>query len=325
MKPFIDLQFRGGYITMATNTTFTMRHPKQEDAQYVCNLVIASDIEDFGTPDFDLNELNDMWAHFDLNNNVWIIEDAENQIVGYAFLEEDNEERLFSYGTVHPTARGIGVGAALLQAIETRSAAIALSSGLPKRLQNMIPTNRDDAQKLLSLHSFKPVRLFKRLSITLDQQPAFPHIPKGITITPFVKDRDEREVYDTYVTSFSDHWDYVAPSFEKWVENTQRDSFSADFWFVARSEHGNVAGVALGRMREDTLFINQIGVLSAYRGLGLGLALLQHSFRASFDAGQPVISLGVDTDNLSGAYRLYEKAGMKPVHEVTICEKEITL
>lgn len=301
----------------------SIRPPKPEDAKEVCDLVIACDIEDFGSPDFDLGELLDMWEGFDLQNNVWIIEDNAAQIVGYAFLEEDSEEKIFSYGFVLPSSRGIGVGSKLISAIENRAQELSLSSGMVKRLQNLIPTGRDDAQKLLQSRGFQPVRYFKRMSITMEEAPVTPQVPNGIVIEPFKKGQDEREVYYTYIESFTDHWDFTAPSYEKWVEKTQRDTFTPEWWFVARSETGEVAGIALCRMNEDCLFVNQLGVKSAYRGTGLGMALLQHSFFCAYAAGQRTVSLGVDSANPTGARRLYERAGMKAIHDVTLCEKII--
>lgn len=302
---------------------FTVRPPRQDDAEAVCQLVIACDIEDFGAPDFDLGELLDMWAGFDLENNVWIVEDEEKTIVGYAFLEEDSEEKLFSYGFVLPSARGKGVGATLLEHIENRAKALSACSGLKKRLQNLIPTLRDDAQSLLDLRGFTPVRYFKRMSIIMELAPAKAQFPAGITVKIFDPNRDEQDVYDAYVESFSDHWDFAAPAYDTWLERTKLQSFKPEWWFVARDEKEEVVGVALCRMREDTLFINQLGVKKSHRGLGLGFSLLHHTFYCSFVAGQPTVSLGVDSANPSGAYRLYEKVGMKPVHEVTLYEKTV--
>ncbi len=53
------------------------------------------------------------------------------------------------------------------------------------------------------------------------------------------------------------------------------------------------------------------GVPGGWRGLGL--ALLQHTFRAYYQQGKDKVALGVDAESLTGATRLYEKAGMKVV------------
>lgn len=306
------------------NQKLTIRSPKMEDAKTVCDLVIACDIADFGAPDFSLSDLLDMWQGFDMDHNVWVIENEENTIVGYAFLEEDSEEKIFTYGFVLPAARGTGVGNMLIEKMKERAIELANTSGINKRLQNLIPTTCEDANHLLTDHGFHPVRLFKRMGIELTNSPVVPQFPEDITITTFVPDQDERLLYDTYVEVFADHWDFSPPSYSDWLDRTKLESFRPEWWFIARNTKGEIAGFSLGKMNEDSLFINHIGVKRSYRGVGLGLAMLQHSFRAAYEKGQQVVTLGVDSDSLTGAYRLYEKAGMKFIHEVTLYEKNIT-
>jgi len=303
--------------------TFRIRRPAIADAQAVCDLVAACDTADLGAPDIVLEDVLDMWSGFDLDHNVWLVEGENAAPIGYAFLEEDSEEKLFSCGCVLPSARGAGVGSALVAALEARAAALRDASGVSKRLQSMIPTLCEDAVRLFEGRGFAPVRYFKRMSIRLDAAPAEAASPlsPGWTIAPFVKGRDEQAVYEAYVEAFADHWDFAAPPFEKWVEKTQLPTFDESWWLIARTPEGAVAGFALGRMREDLLYIEQVGVRRPYRGRGLALALLHRAFEASYRAGQPLVALGVDAANPSGAYRLYEKAGMKPEHEITIYEK----
>jgi mycothiol synthase len=302
-------------------TTFRLRPPTLADAEAVCDLVAACDTEDLGAPDIVLEDVLDMWSRFDLERNVWVAEREDKTLVGYAFLEEDSEEKLSSCGCVLPSARGEGVGGALVAALEARASELRTASGVAKRLQSMIPTLCEDAVSLLESRGFAPVRYFKRMGIRLDAAPAAYPAPEGISIATFAKDRDEQAVYDAYLDAFADHWDFAAPSFEKWVEKTRLPSFDERWWLLARDAEGTIAGFALGRMREDLLFVEQVGVRRPYRGRGLALTLLQRMFAASYAAGQSLVSLGVDAESPSGAYRLYEKAGMTPDHEITIYEK----
>jgi mycothiol synthase len=55
-----------------------------------------------------------------------------------------------------------------------------------------------------------------------------------------------------------------------------------------------------------------------WRGRGLGEALLRHSFVEFHRRGRRAVALGVDADSLTGATRLYERAGMHvdQVHEL---------
>ena len=55
------------------------------------------------------------------------------------------------------------------------------------------------------------------------------------------------------------------------------------------------------------------GVVSEH-GWGLSLALLQHSFTGFYARSKKQVELGVDSQNLTGATRLYEKAGVR-VHQ----------
>lgn len=307
-----------------TKATFHLRRPSMTDAEAVCRLVAACDTEDLGAPDVVLDDILDMWSSFDLENNVWVAEKEDQTLIGYAFLEEDSEEKLFSYGCVLPAERGRGVGAALLAAIEIRAVELRDHSGITKRLQGMIPTLCEGAVRLFEQRKFAPVRYFKRLELRLDAEPTVIQPPAGITVQPFRKGRDERAVYDAYVESFADHWDFAAPAFERWVEKTELPTFNEQWWLIAADDNGTVAGLALGRMREDLLYIEQIGVRREFRGRGLALALLQQMFHSSYHAGQTLVALGVDAANPSGAYRLYEKAGMKPAYEISIFEKTIS-
>ena len=49
-------------------------------------------------------------------------------------------------------------------------------------------------------------------------------------------------------------------------------------------------------------------------GRGLGLALLRHGFGALYRRGDRQVFLDVDSENRTGATRLYERAGMRVEH-----------
>src|SRR5437016_14577840 len=60
-----------------------------------------------------------------------------------------------------------------------------------------------------------------------------------------------------------------------------------------------------------------------FRSKGLGMALLRQSFVEFYRRGSRKARLGVDSQNLSGATRLYERAGMHKAHESYNYEKEL--
>ena len=59
-------------------------------------------------------------------------------------------------------------------------------------------------------------------------------------------------------------------------------------------------------------WLDKLGVLEKFRGLGLGKLLLQWGIAHAAEKGYQSIGLGVDTGNESGALQLYENQGFKP-------------
>ena len=78
----------------------------------------------------------------------------------------------------------------------------------------------------------------------------------------------------------------------------------------------------LGTDRE-TGMVDVLGVRRPWRQKGLGLALLHNTFGEFLRRGYKRVGLGVDTQNLSGATRLYKKAGMEVDREFVVYEKEL--
>ncbi len=80
-----------------------------------------------------------------------------------------------------------------------------------------------------------------------------------------------------------------------------------------------IAGMSLcwPKANEDSEmgWVGTLGVRRPWRKQGLGLALLHHSFGVFAQRGQKRVGLGVDSTSLTGATRLYERAGMSPMVE----------
>jgi ribosomal protein S18 acetylase RimI-like enzyme len=65
-------------------------------------------------------------------------------------------------------------------------------------------------------------------------------------------------------------------------------------------------------------------VRRSWRRHGLGKALLLHAFRELARRGRTAVGLSVQEDNPTGAVRLYESVGMRPVSRRTIYEKRLS-
>ncbi|HET8846927.1 MAG TPA: GNAT family N-acetyltransferase, partial [Ktedonobacteraceae bacterium] len=100
--------------------------------------------------------------------------------------------------------------------------------------------------------------------------------------------------------------------YENWYRRqiTDNETFDPTLWFIA-VEGDTVAGFALcGHYLQDSI-VSDLGVRRPWRRKGLGLALLHHAFGELYRRGISKVVLGVDSENLTGATRLYERAGMR--------------
>jgi len=69
--------------------------------------------------------------------------------------------------------------------------------------------------------------------------------------------------------------------------------------------------------------IDSLGVQREWRRRGLATALLHRSFKELKSRGQRRACLGVDAESLTGAFRVYEAAGMKADRQHDVFEKEL--
>jgi len=104
------------------------------------------------------------------------------------------------------------------------------------------------------------------------------------------------------------------------------ETFDPELFFLAMDEE-EIAGAALCSPRfggdPETGIVETLGVRRPWRRRGIALALLHQSFGEFYRRGHKHVGLGVDTQNLSGATRLYEKAGMHVAQEFTFYEREL--
>jgi predicted N-acetyltransferase YhbS len=104
--------------------------------------------------------------------------------------------------------------------------------------------------------------------------------------------------------------------FDDWLKwrTSNPARYDPALWFIAE-EDGQVAGTAIcepSSVEDPNMgWVGTLGVRRTWRKRGVGMALLQHSFRALYLRGRRKVGLGVDAASLTGATRLYERAGMR--------------
>jgi ribosomal protein S18 acetylase RimI-like enzyme len=127
--------------------------------------------------------------------------------------------------------------------------------------------------------------------------------------------RDDRAelqtVHDLVETAFAEHFGHSdGRTFDQWIAMwRRREGFDLDLWWIAEVDGGPAAAL-LGQTLDGAGHVGTLGTLPHARARGLGTLLLRTSFAQFHDRGYRRVSLGVDSENATGAVRLYESVGM---------------
>jgi ribosomal protein S18 acetylase RimI-like enzyme len=142
----------------------------------------------------------------------------------------------------------------------------------------------------------------------------------GIDVVPFAWDRDD-EVRRAHNAAFTRHHGSSERDADAWgALFTGQRGFRPDLSRLA-VEDGAVVGYVLSYVFEaDTaargtreVSLGQIGVLPSARGRGVASALIVEVLSAAARSDCESAGLGVDTENVTGALRLYEGLGFRAV------------
>ncbi len=291
---------------------YTVRAPSMDDAEPVLALVLASDIEEFGEPQgATLAELRDGWRQIDLDRDAWIVEAPDGALAGFGSVAHRGHVRTYAEVYIHPDHFGHGIGTALVRLTEGRALEhVALApAGARVVLVNGINANNPDARALLEREGYVPDRYFLRMEADLATPPPAPEWPEGIAVRAMAADEDGRLFYDVSSEAMADHYGHVASTFEEWTERHFGESLDRELWFIAM-DGDEPAGVVLNDIADDVGWVGLLAVRRNWRHRGLGMALLRHAAGVFHDRGLKRYALGVDSESLTGATRLYERAGM---------------
>jgi mycothiol synthase len=310
-------------------TGLSLRPARWADLEPVAQLILDVCTKD-GDPIVAVSpeDLREEWEApgFKLETDSWVVTASDGRIVGYEELHNRHAHAsLQGDGYVHPDFEGRGIGTAMLRTLEERARKeIDLAEpDLRVFIRNAMAIGDTVSREMHEAEGYQPIRFFWRMEITLDAAPPAPTWPDGIELRPFDVDAHTYPVYRAHEETFRDHWGFTPHSFEEWKHRViEGEEFDPSLYFIAW-DGDQVAGYALNRYRHEHGWVGTLGVRRPWRKRGLGLALLYHSFAEFYKRGTPVISLGVDAANQTGATRLYQKAGMHVAAEYVLYEKEI--
>ena len=259
---------------------------------------------------------------FDLESSSVAVFASDGRPVASAFVMDfaDPPVAINASAMVHPDHQGKGIGTAMHAWMRNRaSEAIArVPDGIRVLLeQTALDTDRSTLA-FLRRQGYEDTRHFWRMEIRFDGPPPAPAWPEGIEIRQIDPDRDLEAGVRAASEAFADHYGHVETPLEERLERRRHrmesdPSYDPGLEFLAW-DGDQVAGVVFGAPQhgsnESTGYIPTLGVLRPWRKRGLGLALLHHAFGIFHGRGKTGVALHVDAQSLTGATRLYEKAGM---------------
>ncbi len=309
-------------MTSTKQRGFILRPPTLDDVQATVDMLNASSLDTLGTLSHSVDFMRQQWERPDSTHekNIRLAVD-DGQVVGYCSVGSSAPYvQNFLTPRTHPAQRGRGIGTALTRWGEKRAA-----ENLPLASPNArvtavcinFSTNPAGAQVILDL-GYHHIRSYFEMKIELESAPPPPVLPAGITVRGMIADQEEAAVYRAQQEVTRDHWGTVEKSFEedfpKWLKGVRSTpDYDPDFFFLA-FDGDQIAGLALCFPKDndfpDMCWVDGLGVLRPWRRRGLALALLHHVFGECYRRGIRKVGLGVDADSLTGATRLYEKAGM---------------
>ena len=276
------------------------------DAAAVTEVVAALESSLYGESAYSQADLEDEWSSLDLEQNLRVVRDGD-RIVGYGALHPRGE-LWRAEGFVHPDVQGRGIGTLIATRLEEEAGRRGA-----RRIQNSVFEPDSAARTLLELLGYRAVRTSREMRIELTAPPPPPAWPAGLRVVPFEPERDAFEFHAAHQEAFADHWEYTPRDFGSWSKgNLGSERFDPTLWCVVRDGEEIVAGTI---NTADTYGGGWIGVLFTrrpWRRQGVGAALLHDAFGRFWARGERSIGLGVDAESETGAFRLYERAGMVP-------------
>ncbi len=278
------------------------------------------------------------FVNFDLKQDV-IFAEVNGEVVGYGrcfwYPEANNGPYLYDWlSAVVPEYRQQGIDKALLQWLENRLRTIATrhAAASSKFLQACTVHGQAARASMLEREGYKPARYSdEMLRPTLDAIPDFP-LPEGLEVRPVLPEH-YRAIWEMAEEASQDHWGYTPSTeeqYQAWL--TDKRVFQPHLWQIAWDvETNQIVGQVrtfINHAQNEKYerkrgFTENIGVRRPWRRQGLARALIALSLESQKEQGMTESVLGVDSENWSGANRLYEDCGFQVVKRHSIYRKSL--
>lgn len=263
-----------------------------------------------------------------------IFAEIRNTVIGYARVWWQEEPggllSYFVFVPLLPEWRGKGIRRALLRYGENRLKEIAShhAVGGPNFFEARAEDTEVHWQELLKGEGYTPVRYFFRMIRPLEGDIPEVPLPRGIKVRTV--DKDYWRVWRAAQEAFRDSFGASEVSDEQFKEWMQSPTFNPGLWVVAWDGE-EVAGMVLNLIDEKGNeeygrkrgVMKLVAVCHPYRGKGIARALIGRGLGVLKRCGMNEVMLNVDTEESTGALRLYESMGFRMVKQFVTYRKRL--
>jgi mycothiol synthase len=273
-----------------------------------------------GFRDFEDAWISDAWTDPFLRG-AWLIHDAGGEPAAYVELESvEPSTSIDSWAAVHPRHRDGPLRSELLRFIEDQ--ALSLTAGEPTSLLTSGTDTDPSFPPAASAAGFRHVRTFWHMERPVDASYRPEPPPAGVDVRAMRGPDDEHRVFEVMDEAFRGHFGHVPMDFEGWRRMHAVSLADPSLVLLAWSGDG-VTGAVTARVPGGQGWVDDLGVRAAFRGRGIGAALLRAAFAALAARGVDHVRLNVDADNETGATRLYASVGMTVRRAFLVYEKRL--
>ena len=264
-----------------------------------------------------------------------LIAEVNGQVIAYGRIWWDDlldGIRLYHpFGFLHPDWRHKGISSAMWAAGEQRIYEIAATH--PKETPKFFQVEPFDTEKdmvaLLESRGYQPARYETHMVRDLGEPFPEAPMPSGLEVLP-VKPEQLRHIFEASNEAFRDHWGSRDESEEEYKSQQESPEFHPELWKVAW-DGDQMAGVVHNFVVEKENeeyqrkrgYTEGICVRRPWRKRGLARALIVQSMKMFQSMGMTETALSTDSQNISGAFRLYESVGYRKVKQQILYRKPI--
>ena len=268
--------------------------------------------------------------HADTDSIGLFTEGSELLAFGWSLVPKSGktEHRSFVWLLVHPQIRGCVeddlVGWIEVVAIDRLR---SFDDDLPTAMYHheVFETMLDEIA-LFERHGFVPSRYFtesiRDLSLPIEDVV----LAEGLVALPW----NETDALTVHNDAFADHWGSQPIDPEQWATYHANEFFQPQMSWVVYDGDTPVSYVQCSKYPHDwedkgrtEAWGEGLGTVESHRGRGIASSLITMVLRAFRDDGMEYAILGVDSENPSGANRMYERFGFVPERRMVSFRKPV--